>query len=422
MFYIVTSEYCLYLFFKDFPIFIDRLADKLSAINILYVKVFQAIALNNSLIDDSINNKLLLYTDNAPWTADDILYKELILLAREENLTTEENFFVPINSGMISLVFKYTQKETNKDVIVKMKRQGIDEKLEAAIENLEACLYLLSFIPIINKYQITNVVLKNIDMIISQTNFDEEVKNMVKMKENCKNLKYVKIPTVYPDVTKRNPSFILMDYIDGLKITQIKKEDYEGFAKVVMKYGFVTSIVHGFTHGDLHGGNILFIKDDHDEKYPHKIGVLDFGIVYNIDATYKTLLFEVFTEMFTVPVEETAEKLLCSGIIEPMDILKNLPCDKYNDILEFTTDIVRETITGSKKANQIQIYKLLSKLKEYLSNNEIADLGIRPSDNFVKSQLVLAMAHGVTLTLCEDDFITVADTVINELFHTNIIM
>jgi len=32
------------------------------------------------------------------------------------------------------------------------------------------------------------------------------------------------------------------------------------------------------------------------------------------------------------------------------------------------------------------------------------------------------MAHGVTLTLCKDEFITVADTVINELFHTNVII
>ena len=58
----------------------------------------------------------------------------------------------------------------------------------------------------------------------------------------------------------------------------------------------------------------------------------------------------------------------------------------------------------------------------YLSNYELANMGIRPSDNLVKSQLVLAMSHGVTLTLCKDDFMTLADKVINELFHANMIM
>ena len=63
------------------------------------------------------------------------------------------------------------------------------------------------------------------------------------------------------------------------------------------------------------------------------------------------------------------------------------------------------------------MYKFLSEFKKYLCKNEIIDLGLRPSDEFVKIQLVLAMAHGVTLLLCKDDYIKLADKVIHELFH-----
>ena len=63
----------------------------------------------------------------------------------------------------------------------------------------------------------------------------------------------------------------------------------------------------------------------------------------------------------------------------------------------------------------------MSKFKEYLSKDELMNIGIKPSDDFVKSQLVLAMSHGVTLTLCKDEFITLMDKVINELFHMNIL-
>ena len=59
---------------------------------------------------------------------------------------------------------------------------------------------------------------------------------------------------------------------------------------------------------------------------------------------------------------------------------------------------------------------------EYLSDAELSNLGIRPSDNFVKSQLVLAMSHGVTLTLCKDDFITLMDKCLNELFQTKLLL
>jgi predicted unusual protein kinase regulating ubiquinone biosynthesis (AarF/ABC1/UbiB family) len=323
---------------------------------------------------------------------------------------------------MISLVYKFYKKDTLEPVIIKMKRKNIEEKLNDAIENLQTFMYILSFIPLIQKYQIAEVVNKNIDIIRHQTNFNEEVDNIKLIKENCKNLKYVKIPHVYESVTKNFPNFIMMEYIDGIKINQIKEEDYDGFAKQVIKFGFVTTIIHGLTHGDLHGGNILFIKDDNDEKYKYKIGVLDFGIVYNIDTKYKGLLFDIFTELFDVPARVSAEKFIRSGLIEPADIFESLPKEHYDNILNFTTEIIEETIYSSKKANQIQIYKFLSKFKEYISKSEMVNLGLRPSGNFVKTQLVLAMSHGVTLTLCKEDFITLADKVLNELFHTSIIM
>jgi len=70
--FIFASEMMIYGIFRDYSLFIDRLSIRLSSINILYVKIFQAFALNNSLIDDKTNNKLLKFTDNAPWNYSDV--------------------------------------------------------------------------------------------------------------------------------------------------------------------------------------------------------------------------------------------------------------------------------------------------------------------------------------------------------------
>jgi predicted unusual protein kinase regulating ubiquinone biosynthesis (AarF/ABC1/UbiB family) len=417
--FIFGSEFIFYKLSGNFEDCIERLARRLSAINILCVKIFQAISSNNSLIDEKINNKLIQYTDNAPWSNEDIDYKTLFAIVDKYSLELKDGT-VPINSGMISLVFKAYKED--KPVIIKMKRLNIQEKLDNSIQNLLFLVYLLSFIPIFNKYQIAEVVNKNIEIIRHQTNFLEEIDNMELVKNNCKNLKYIIIPTALKDVTKEYPDCILMTYIDGIKIKDIQKEDYEGFAKQVMKFGFVTTIVHGITHGDLHGGNILFIKDENDTKYKYKIGVIDFGIIYKLDNEYKGLLFEVLTQMFEVDSKESAIKILNSGIIDPPGILDQIPLNHKENIIDFAAKIIEETVKSSKQANQIQIYKFLSQLKDYLSDKELLNLGIRPSDNFVKSQLVLAMAHGVTLTLCNNDFMSLADKVINELFHTNMLM
>ena len=421
--FIFGTELLIYALFNDYMLLIDRLTMRLSSINILCVKVFQAFALNNSLIDDETNNKLLQFTDNAPWNFSDINLHDLIEVANKYKLYLKFGYEIPINSGMISLVFKaYKSNNYLEPVIIKMKRNNIEQKLNDSIDNLLFLIYILSFIPIINKYQISEVVNKNIEIIRHQTDFLKEVDNMNRIKTNCKNIKYVKIPLADRKITEEYPNCIVMEYIKGIKINQIQKDDYEGFAKQIIKFGFVTTIVHGVTHGDLHGGNILFIKDDEDKKYPYKLGVIDFGIIYELESQYKGLVFDMLTQMFESTPRESAIKLLNSGIIDPPGILEQIPKKDYENIIAFTTEIIDETVNNSKKANQVQIYKFISKLKEYLSNSALANIGIRPSDNFVKTQLVLAMSHGVTLTLCNNDFMGLADKVINELFHTNMII
>jgi predicted unusual protein kinase regulating ubiquinone biosynthesis (AarF/ABC1/UbiB family) len=402
--------------------FVDRLTRRLANVNILYVKVFQAIALNNSLIDENINNTLLKFTDNAPWTRDDIDVDTLNALKEDQQLVLCDGVYNPINSGMISLVFKATRISDDSNVIIKIKRRMIERKLKDAIGNLMFFMYVLSFFPLVKKYQLDEVVNKNIDIIKHQINFYEEVENLLKIKKNCKHLKYVKIPEVFKEVTNKYPNVILMEHIDGLPINKVKEEDYKEFAKPVLKFGFVTTLLHGVTHGDLHSGNILFIKDDNDKKYKHKIGVLDFGIVYEIDSQFKGVLFSILTEMFNDPPKVTAIKILDSGLIEPLDLVKSLPDEHRTNIINFMSEIIKDTINNPNGANQIQIYKFISEFKKYIINPEISALGLRPSDNFVKTQLVLAMAHGVTLTLCKDDYMTFANKVINELFHTDIMM
>jgi predicted unusual protein kinase regulating ubiquinone biosynthesis (AarF/ABC1/UbiB family) len=413
----------LFGLFRDYSSFIDRLARRLASINILYVKLFQAFALNNSLIDDATNNQLLKFTDNAPWDIYDIDFIPLIDVLKKYNIQLLDGLYIPVNSGMISLVFiGHDNNNPNQKVVIKMKRKNIQQKLDEGIANLLFLMYILSFIPIMHKYQIEEVINKNIEIIKHQTNFLEEIENMDKIRENCKYLKYVKIPKANKEVTNEYPDIIVMEYIEGIKINEIQQEDYEEFAKLIVKFGLVTSLLHGLTHGDLHSGNILFIKDDNDERYPHKIGVIDFGIIYEVETQYKGLMFDVLTQMFEKTPRESAEKLLNSGILHPPGILQQIPKEDYNNILTFTSHIINDTIYSSKKANQLQIYKFLSTFKEYLAKDELSNIGIRPSDEFVKSQLVLAMSHGVTLTLCKGDYITLIDKALNELFNTKILL
>jgi predicted unusual protein kinase regulating ubiquinone biosynthesis (AarF/ABC1/UbiB family) len=178
--------------------------------------------------------------------------------------------------------------------------------------------------------------------------------------------------------------------------------------------------MHGICHGDLHVGNILFIKDDHDAKYPYKIGILDFGIIYKIEKT-RDAFFYVFSNMCDVPPEEIVENTMLSGIIEPVDCFKKLNKFHYDNIVQIFTKFIHETVHLSKNVSQISIFRTLMDLNNYIVSNKLIVDGVRikASDDLVKFQVVLGMLHGVILTLCKNRYIELVNIVMRETFHVD---
>ncbi len=222
---------------------------------------------------------------------------------------------------------------------------------------------------------------------------------------------YIKIPLVY----QQTDNCIVMEYLDGVRLNEVQPADYETYARLVMKFGFITTIVHGFAHGDLHSGNILFMKD-------HKIGIIDFGIVFELTEEFRMFLFDLCTNLFEVDARASALALLDSTeVLSPPRVFQSLPKDHRESLLNMVTQMVEGILVKRDQFNQIQLYQCISELMNYLCHSDLASMGIRPSDNIVKSQFVLSMAHGVAMTLCRDNVFELAEQVMNEIFHVDLL-
>lgn len=417
--FIFIWEYARLLIGKNYKQFIHNVADRLSKKNILYVKAFQAVSLNNNFIDDEINNELLKYTDSAPYNDDDVDDELLFRLTKRFNLQPSGKI-EPINSGMISLVYKMTMVATNEEVIIKIKRKNIGKKLDDAIEKLQFTIHLISYIPYFNTLNVPNVIKKNILLLRNQLNFHEEIKNTIEMADNCKNLKYIKIPKVYEDATAAFPDAIMMEYIKGTHISKLDESDYEKYAKLVLKFGFVTLINNSVTHGDLHAGNILFIKNTDGSLPEYQLGIIDFGIVIRINEKTTTAFLDVITVVFSESGKTLAKKML-DVIIEPRDIFDSIPNEHKENLYIETGKVIDEIVHKSKRANQSRIYEIIKGFNEYMNNNNLKKYNIHISDDFIKMQMALAMAHGASMCLCKNDYITFANQVLDELFHINLL-
>jgi predicted unusual protein kinase regulating ubiquinone biosynthesis (AarF/ABC1/UbiB family) len=424
-FWIFFTESGLYIFTQDYHLFITRFTKRLASVNILYVKVFQSLALNNSIINEKMNNELLKFADNAPFTKDDIDYDTLLQLSMDYDIVFKNGFDSPINSGMISLVYlatyNYMTNNTN-IIVIKIKRKNIDQKLEKGIDNLLFFVNLLKVIPFFNNYKISETIQNNINVIKEQTNFVKEIANIKRMQKNCKNLDYIKIPIVYDKINNDYPNVIAMQHIVGKKFNELDKEDYLGFAKQVIKFGIITTVIHGFSHGDFHVGNILFIKDTdkNNTSTVYKLGIIDYGIMTEIKEPFKSNLLNCLTSVFQDSSIIFLDKFINSGIFEPHIIKNIMPEKKYNNLIELNLPFV-DKLVHSKSLNQIFFHEIIKFLLGFLNSN-LSKYGIRLSDNFVNLQLSLAMANGVTFALCQEKTMQITNDVVNELFHTELFM
>ena len=426
--WILSIELFKYLFgfHKNFEMFIVSITNKLIQINILYVKIFQAFALNNNIIDYKINNTLTRFVDNAPWTNNEIDYKTLLILEDEHDVIFEKPL-TPINSGMISLVFKGKSRNTGETIVVKIKRLNIEDNLKLAIGDLLVVLRWIMIIPYINKFQIAEIMTKNMDLIKHQTNFVQEVKNIQVFRKICKHLKYITIPNVDAAITEKYNNVIIMDYIDGLSISKINQEDYLGYAKLIMKFVFVSTFLHGKIHGDLHSGNILFIKDENSANNKYKLGILDFGIIYEIGSDTKSGMYDIISNLHSVSSKELASIILNSSIIEPLSDIKELDEEHYDHMVIIISEFVDKSVKVHDNINQFEVYEFLTHLNTYIDKinsdqNKILGLGLKqlklkPSDDFIKIQVLFGMLHGVVLKLCDGKYVQMANEVLNELFN-----
>jgi hypothetical protein len=157
-----------------------------------------------------------------------------------------------------------------------------------------------------------------------------------------------------------------------------------------------------------------------DNKYKYKIGLLDFGIVYELNKKFKETWINLCLNYITLPSSEIA-KLILSYTIEPYHVFNSIPKEHSNKLISMASNLIEDIKQKSKKANQIQLYKFLYDFNNYLSNNYLLSLGLRLSEEFVRMQMSIAMSHGITITLCKDNYVAVTDRILNELFHTELL-
>ena len=405
---ILTRETLLYKFkFCTYNDYIKQLALKLSKENIFYIKFFQSVCTTkHPLITDEITTYLNTFTDHAPYTISEIDAESLERLIKEHSIEIKRPF-IPIKSGTISLIFEGTTS-TNEPVIIKCKRTGIDDKIQDSIFYMNNLISISTRIPRIKHLNINDIYNENKQSIIDQLSFDIEVRNieLFYSKWNKPGLNYVKIPKVYSEITKQVPSVIVMERIVGKTIYEIENEDKDEYAKLLAQFNFKSVFYDAIYHGDIHPGNVFFMKelksesddcsddgdgdgdDDRNEEekniYNYKIGLIDFGIIGILTRKMQNTIFQLFKGLYEKEHKNVAYCII-DNLVEPKN---TLTVEKRNELVEIISSY-SETHFGRDSQRFLDAEDIIK------INIILYDYGVQFTKEFCKIELSFAILDSV---------------------------
>ena len=136
-------------------------------------------------MDEEQINFLSKYTDNVPYTNDDvdITFLETINNVSNnkliiENINNKTNLPEPYKSGMIALI--YVGELDDKKIIVKVMKKNIKNKLNNALNEIKFLIDIIKYLPYIKKLNLDISFNENKNNLLLQTDFKNEIKNMPK--------------------------------------------------------------------------------------------------------------------------------------------------------------------------------------------------------------------------------------------------
>jgi len=387
---------------------IKNISNRLEYENIVYVKIFQALCLNKDLLYPNEQEFLLKYTDNVPYSINDINYDLLDKLTRDYSITLTNS--IPINSGIIGVAFGAFDCSNNK-VIVKMLKKNILMKFTNAFDELLYVSYVCKYIPYIKYLKITKLLLDNREILLNQMNFIKEANAIELFTKKYKNNKEYRFPKVYREITEKYNELLVMENINGLKFNDIQHLDTaikEEFAYLINKFNILGILYHSVIHCDLHCGNIFFyINNDNNNNNKNNngspkymLGLIDFGICTFPNKESQNAYYIFFNNMF-YNHDYTNLELVINNFIEEKNIL-----NRFNSTMK--QELYDETIKC------LELYSKHEISNQALVNN-LGELFYKYNLNFTQefNRLILSLhtTHSFIKRLSKDANVTMTKVI-----------
>ena len=294
-----------------------------------FIKIGQILSNRPDLLsDDYINELSKLRSKVKPME-----YSEVLEILEAE--TSKKIFDIfekidtkPLGSASIAQVHKAVLK-TGEDVVIKVQRKDIKEKMTLDIKIMKKACKLLHIESMLsNIVSLSDILDELLATAYLEMDFVQEANNIINFTKHNEEFAFMKIPKVYKKLTTEK--MLVMEYIDGIRINNEDELVEKGYdlkeiaAKLADNYIYQALDV-GFFHADPHPDNI-FIMDG-------KIVYLDFGMMGHLTNQTKSILKRCLININDNDMFELEKNLLVL-----VDVKKEVNHDKLRKDIERILD------------------------------------------------------------------------------------
>ncbi|MEI0748858.1 AarF/ABC1/UbiB kinase family protein [Brachyspira pulli] len=240
-----------------------------------FIKLGQILSNRNDILPKDITDELSKLQNHVkPFDEKEAINIIETELGKKIDEVFESFDTTPKASASISQVHIGILKNGEK-VAVKVKRPNIEENI---LEDIEVIIWLSNIIEKYNEefalMQPQKLIAAFKSQLLQELDFNFEKNNTLKFARYFKDNKNIKIAKIYEEYSTK--SILTMEYIDGVKISDISPDDERYDRKKLVSIGIDAVLEQifmlGFFHADPHPGNLMALENN-------VLCFLDFGMI-----------------------------------------------------------------------------------------------------------------------------------------------
>lgn len=218
----------------------------------------------------------------------------------------------PISGASLGQV--YRARLSGREVVIKVRRPGIEEVVEKDIAVLKRVLPMaLSFVDPNLRFSAKTMLAQFIESIHEEMDYIQESTNLQTIKGNMNSDGGVIIPEVYE--SHSSGSVLTMEYLPGIKVTDIDSLDAAGIDRNDLvtrthKVFFTMLLRHSVFHADPHPGNISVTPEG-------RLILYDFGMVGRLDRETRLRLIRLYLALVERDPPRTVNAMDDLGMLAP---------------------------------------------------------------------------------------------------------